>query len=276
MPESDISVSTHVFDAALDLKSLGDGRTEGRTHPAYANMVGPFGGTTAATLLRAVEQHPDVLGTPLSLTVNFAGPIADGPFQIEARAVRTNRSTQHWSLELTQNGEVATTATAVFGVRRPTWSATEAVAPTAPPADDVEPTLFPDFIAWGSNYEMRFVEGGLPSVAGADEHPDSTSTLWVRDTPSRPLDFASLTALGDVFYPRVFLRRGHALPAGTVSLTVHYHADADTVAAQSDDAVLATARAQRFGHGYFDQSAQLWGRDDTLLATSHQLVYFKG
>ncbi|MFD4181415.1 acyl-CoA thioesterase [Rhodococcus sp. NPDC058514] len=266
---------THPFDAAVELTPAGDGLLHGHTSAAYANMVGPFGGITAATLLRAVQQHPDRLGDPLSLTVNFAGPIAEGAFEITARPVRTNRSTQHWALELTQDGVVATTATAVFGTRRETWSATEITIPDVPAAGDVEAGAFPEFIAWGRNYEMRFIEGGIPTTE-AVEHPNSTTTLWVRDAPARPLDFPALTAMSDVFFPRVFLRRGQYMPAGTVSMTVYFHADAEVLAAQSDDAVLGSARAQRFGRGYFDQTAELWGRDGALLATTHQLVYFKG
>ncbi len=267
-------LSTHPFDDAVALTPAGDGLVTGRTTAAYANMVGPFGGVTAAVLLRAVLDHPQRLGDPLALTVNFAGPIADGPFAVSARPTRTNRSTQHWSIELSQDGAIATTATAVFGVRRETWTSTEVSRPAAPDAADVEVVAFPEFIAWGRNYEMRFVEGGLTAVesGGAD---DSTSTLWVRDQPPRALDFPALAALCDVFYPRVFLRRGQFAPAGTVSLTVYFHAGADDLAAQARDAVLGTARAQHFGNGYFDQSAEVWGRDGALLATSHQLVYFK-
>lgn len=265
----------HPFDAAVELTPTGDGSYSGHTSAAYANMVGPFGGITAATLLRAVQQHPDRLGDPLSLTVNFAGPIAEGAYEISARPVRTNRSTQHWALELTQDGVVATTATAVFGTRRETWSSDEIAVPAVPAFDDVEAGSFPEFIAWARNYEMRFVEGGIPETESV-EHPSSTTTLWVRDAPARPLDFPALTALSDVFFPRVFLRRGQYMPAGTVSMTVYFHADADVLAEQSDGAVLGSARAQRFGRGYFDQSAELWGRDGVLLATTHQLVYFKG
>lgn len=271
-----IVAPTHPFDAAVELSpELGaPGVFLGHTSPAYANMVGPFGGITAATLLRAVLRHPERLGDPLSLTVNFAGPIADGAFEIAARPTRTNRSTQHWHIELTQDGVVTTTATAVFGVRRDTWASTEIEAPTAPPVGDVAVQGFPDFIAWARNYEMRFVAGEIPAPeAGAQ--PDSTTTMWVRDNPPRPLDFPALTSLCDVFYPRAFLRLGRYLPAGTVSLTVYFHADATLLAAQADDAVLATARAQRFGKGYFDQSGEIWGRDGALLATTHQLVYFK-
>jgi len=271
-----IAAPTHPFDAAVELtaRTGAPDAYRGHTSPAYANMVGPFGGVTAATLLRAILQHPERLGEPLSLTVNFAGPIADGEFEVTARPTRTNRSTQHWNVELVQDGAVTTTATAVFGRRRETWDSTEIAAPPAPSAHDVAVHEFPDFIAWARNYELRFVEGAVPEPdAGAQ--PGSTSTLWVRDNPPRPLDFPALTALCDVFYPRAFLRLGRYLPAGTVSLTVYFHADATLLAAQADDAVLATARAQRFGKGYFDQSGEIWGRDGALLATTHQLVYFK-
>ncbi|MBM4489184.1 thioesterase family protein [Prescottella equi] len=271
-----IVAPTHPFDVAVELSpELGaPGVFLGHTSPAYANMVGPFGGITAATLLRAVLQHPERLGDPLSLTVNFAGPIADGAFEVSARPTRTNRSTQHWNIELAQDGVVTTTATAVFGNRRDTWASTEIEAPPAPPADDVAAAGFPDFIAWARNYEMRFVTGELPTPEAGGQ-PDSTTTMWVRDAPPRALDFPALTSLCDVFYPRAFLRLGRYLPAGTVSLTVYFHADATLLAAQADDAVLATARAQRFGKGYFDQSGEIWGHDGALLATTHQLVYFK-
>lgn len=266
--------ATHVFDAAVELFPVHDDRTEGHTHPAYANMVGPFGGITAATVLRAIENHPDVLGFPISLTVNYAGPIAYGPFDIAVRPVRTNRSTQHWSVELSQNDEVSTTATAVFGLRRPTWTATQAIAPGAAEPTRLPLTPLPEHFTWTHNYEMRFVEGAIPEHDG-DASESSTSTLWVRDNPARPLDYASLTSLCDVFYPRVFRRLGRALPAGTVSMTIYFHAGPEDVAAQHDDYVLATAHAHRFGEGFFDQSAHLWGRNGTLLATSHQIVYFK-
>ncbi|MDX6740777.1 thioesterase family protein [Actinocorallia sp. A-T 12471] len=266
-------MTLHPFDEAVALTPTADGGFQGKTAPAYANMVGPFGGVTAATLLRAVESHPERLGDPLSLTVNFAGPVADGDFTISARPVRTNRTTQHWVIELTQGEAVTTTATAVFGIRRDTWGDGEAVMPVVPAPDEVAVSGFPDFIAWARNYELRFIEGALPEKEA--EHPSSTTTLWVRDAPARPLDFASLTSLSDIFYPRVFLRRGRYMAAGTVSLTVYFHADAAELAAHGTDHLLGSARTARFSRGYFDQSGTLWTPTGTLLATTHQIVYFK-
>jgi acyl-CoA thioesterase len=265
---------THVFDAGLHLEPAADGVVRGSTHSQWANMVGPFGGMTAATMLRAVECRPDVHGDPLTLTVNFLAPIADGEFLISTRAVRTNRSNQHWIVELAQDGEVKTTATAVFGPRRDTWASPQETPPNVSAPEDIEPQGFPAPITWTTHYEMRFIEGAVPQP-GSEPSESSTTTLWVRDQPARPLDFAALTAQCDIFYPRIYLRLGTAVPAGTISMTVYFHAGRDDLHAHGDDFVLATAHAQRFGGGYFDQSGQIWDRNGTLLASTHQLVYFK-
>ncbi|HLR98458.1 MAG TPA: thioesterase family protein [Mycolicibacillus parakoreensis] len=270
--------SPHPFDRALDLEPTAPtgepaDTVRGRTHPAWANMVGPFGGITAATLLHAAATHRDVAGDPVALTVNFAGPIADGAFSVTRRAVRTNRSTQHWTLQLTQGDAVATTATAVFGAHRDTWADTEITAPPAPAPDQVPRGGLADSIAWAQRYDMRFTEGPLPTDGTASA--SSTTTLWVRDAAGRPLDFPALAALADVFYPRVFLRRGGFVPASTISLTTYFHVDAAELADLGDDYLLADAHANRFSRGYFDQSAHLWSRAGQLVASTHQLVYFK-
>lgn len=265
----------HPFDEAVRLSAHDGGGWAGRTHPAWGNMVGPFGGITAATLLNAAWIHPQRQGEPLALTVNYAGPVADGDFRIDAFAVRTTRSTQHWTMALQQGGEVAATATAVFATRRDTWAAGELAAPPAPAPEHVAPTPSPGRVAWSERYEMRFVSGAWPDFLQPAEVADSHSLLWIRDEPPRPLDALALAAICDAFYPRVFRRRSSFTPAGTVSMTVHFHADAAALAAQGSAPVLGSARGQRFAQGFFDQRAEVWGRGGQLLASSQQSVYFK-
>ncbi len=268
--------SPHPFDAALQLDTVDRQTRRGRTHPAWANMVGPFGGITAAVFVRAVQTHPDRMGEPLALTVNFAGPIADGDYDIALRAVRTNRTNQHWTLELVQGGQIKTTATALFGVRRSGWGDTEARPPDVAPPEQVAAGGGPgEFVVWGRLYEMRFTEGAFPD-GDAQPSASAATTLWMRDASLRRVDYPALAALCDVFYPRVFLRHGGPLPAGTISLTTYFHADQRQLDALGGDYVLGTAHANRYSGGYFDQSAHIWTRDGVLLATSHQIVYFKG
>lgn len=122
---------------------------------------------------------------------------------------------------------------------------------------------------------MRYVEGPMPGKNGQPS-ASSTTTLWVRDRAQRPVDYPALAALCDIFYPRIFLRRGRVIPAGTISLTTYFHADQQQLDGLGNDFVLCTAHANTFSGGYFDQSAEVWARDGVLLATTHQVVYFKG
>jgi acyl-CoA thioesterase len=265
----------HPLDAALALQPLDEGTWEGRTHEPWANMVGPFGGITAAQLLHAACIDPRRLGEPLALTVNYAGAVTEGPFRIHAVPTRTNRTTQHWTITQTQGGQLCTSASAVFAVRRPTWSAPELAMPAVPPAAEVAPETRRPPVAWPQRYDFRFIEGGWPDYRNPRDLPDSRTVLWVRDEPPRPLDVQSLAAIADVFYPRVFRRRQRFTPAGTVTLTTYFHADAAALAAQAGRHLLAVAQGRRFTLGFFDQSAELWSDDGHLLASSHQVVYYK-
>lgn len=264
----------HPFDAAVVLQPQEDGDFAGRTHPAWANMIGPFGGITAAQCLQAVLQHPERLGDPVAFTINFAAALADGPFTVRPRPARTNRSTQHWTVEMLQEGQVVATATAFTATRRETWSGHEARMPEVPRPQDV-PRTPRHGVEWLNRYDMRFLAGFFPAQWDERVRNDSLTRLWVRDDPPRPLDFASLTALADVFFPRVWLRRAKPVPIGTVSMTVYYHADAQRLAAAGARYLLVQAQGQGFGGGYFDHAGQLWDESGTLLATTHQVVYYK-
>ncbi|MDB5899494.1 MAG: Acyl-CoA thioesterase [Ramlibacter sp.] len=265
---------SHPFDAAIALQAQAGGSFLGQTSPAYANMIGPYGGITAAQCLQGVLQHPDRLGDPVALTINFAAALADGPFEVRPRAARTNRSTQHWIVEMLQDGQVVATATVFTAVRRATWGGHEARMPQVPTAEDTRRTARHG-VEWLNRYDMRFLEGHIPSRWEGQEREDSLTRLWVRDEPPRPLDFASLTALADVFFPRLWLRRARLTAIGTVTMSVYYHADATRLAAVGSRHVLVQAQGQGFGGGYFDHGGQLWDASGTLVATTHQVVYYK-
>lgn len=271
--------STHSFDDALRLEAVGSDRPHtwlGHSSPAYWNMVGPFGGTTAATALRAILLHPALLGEPVALTVNYAAAMSEGPFTVTARPARTNRSTQHWVVELSQDGDAGgavMTATAVTAARRETWSANDTPMPAVTLADASGRLRF-STSAWTNRYDMRPVRGAIPQVWDGSG-TGSLTQLWVRDDPPRALDFPALAAMSDVFYPRVWLRRATRVPAGTVSITTYFHADGRQLAECGEGYLLGQARAQAFRNGFFDQTAQLWSEAGVLLATSTQVVYYK-
>lgn len=263
------------LDQALSLQAQPDGSWLGATSPVYANMVGPFGGVSAAQVLQAVWSHPQRLGEPVALTVNYCAVLADGPFTVVAQPLRTNRSTQHWQVQVLQEQQVVLSATVMTAARRDTWRADELAAPAAPPPEQVPITPGPARVKWTSCYEMRFIEGALPTVWDGADGGSTRTLMWLRDKPLRALDFFALTAMADVFFPRIWRRRAVYVPVGTVTMSVYFHTSLARLQGLGCAYVLGQAKAQAFYNGYFDQSAQLWSEAGELLATSHQMVYYK-
>jgi acyl-CoA thioesterase len=269
-----LTKAPHLFDDATRV-TAGDSCWQGHTSDDYWAFVGPFGGVTAATILRALIDHPQRAGDPLSLTVNFCAPIAQGAFDLDVRLVKANRSTQHWCVELTQGGtEVATLATAIFAERRPSWSHQPAECPKSSPFEQTLP--YAKVVApWVKQYDFRFIEGE-PKLGGAKAAPASAfSKLWIGDRIPRKIDVLSLMSMSDAFFGRIFHARGELVPFGTVSLTTYFHADAADLAAEDVSRVLAVADAKIFHKSYGDQAGELWSAAGRLLATTTQIAYFK-
>lgn len=268
-------MTSHPFDEAMALRACGDHLYTGTTHPAYAGFVGPFGGVTAAAALRAVLVHPLRKGRPISMTLNYAAAIAEGTFVIEAKPARTNRSTQHWTLAVRQGDATVAVGVALFGTRRNTWSRSELVPPQAAAAESVPRADDSGREPCVERYEMRFLEGAFPTKWDGCDTGSSRTCMWVRDNPPRPLDYCSLAAVSDAFFPRIWCRRRDKVPVGTMTMTLIFHASIEELRAHGDDHLLAEARSRGFNQGYSDQTAHLWGSDRRLLLTHHQVAYYR-
>jgi acyl-CoA thioesterase len=270
-----LTKTPHLFDDATAV-TAGDSRWQGRTSDDYWAFVGPFGGATAATILRALIDHPQRAGHPLALTVNYCAPVAQGAFDLDVRLVKANRSSQHWSVEMTQGGgDVATLATAVFAERRSSWDHQQASFPGATPFEQTLP--YPSLaMSWAKQYDFRFVEGE-PKFGDAPAATPSHaySKLWISDRVPRKIDLLSLTSMSDAFFGRIFHARHQLVPFGTVSLTTYFHVDAADLATEDITRVLAVADAKIFHKSYCDQNGELWSPSGRLLATTTQIAYFK-
>ena len=267
-------MSAHPLDQAIALEPLAENDWQGHTSPDYANFIGPYGGITAAQMLQAVMVHPRRLGDPVAFTINYAAALADGNFVARARPARTNRSTQHWIVELLQDGQAVATGTLMTAVRRPTWGLQEITMPQVPRPADLKVERARG-VKWIRNYERYYAEGDVPAEWNGQDVGLSRTQLWVRDRPPRPLDFPALAAIADNFFPRVWLRKAALVPMGTVTMTVYFHADAGVLQSTGAGFLLGQAQGQAFRDGYFDQTGQLWNEAGELLVTTHQLVYYK-
>lgn len=264
----------HPFDLAMALAPVSPGQWKARTSDDYWNMVGPFGGYVAALLFKGAYADPRREGEPVALTVNFCAPVRKGEMRITANPARSGRSTQHWTMAMDQDGQCVATATAMFGSRPETFSHRTRAMPTAPAQSALERfNPFPS--GWTHRYDLRFAQGALDWSGKRPEPDASRSLIWIDSVPSRPLDFVGLAALCDVFFGRIVHVRQRMVPFGTVSMTAYFHATEADLAELGASPVLGDADARIFDRGFHDQSAELWSPDGRLLATSHQLVYYR-
>lgn len=266
----------HPLDKATSLQEIVSGSLQGETSDAYWNFGGPFGGVTAATLLRAVLDRADRIGDPCAVTVNFTAAIARGPFEVTVRSVRTGRSVQHWYAEIRQGETVAANATIVCARRKAGWSHQPATPPPAPPPEAITAMTTDGRNAFVGQFEFRFVEGALlPSAQPAETPRSARSCLWLNNAVPRDWDFIGLIAFCDLFFGRIYHVKGTIFPIATVSMTAYFHVDRDSLAALGSAPLLGVADANIFHAGFFDQTAELWSAGGRLLATTTQIVTFR-
>lgn len=274
---TEVLTALHPLDDAVRLEATGLGAYRGATSAAYWNMAGPFGGTTAAVMMKAVLDHPERRGRPVAQTVNFCAAIAEGEFEVVVRLIRDGRSTQHWQVEMRQAGVIVTTASTVTGPDRETWTHAPGAPPSVPAAAQTPVLDTAGRAGWRGRYEFRYERGApIPGAASAETPASALSHNWVRDEPPRPLDYVSLAAICDTFVVKILQVRGDVPPVATVSLSSYFMADEAALARQGARPLLGVADARVFRHGFNDQSAELWSDDGVLLAVSHQVVWFKG
>jgi hypothetical protein len=271
-------MTRHPFDAATEVEPVGPGLFRARAPEDYWAFIGPFGGVTTGSVLGALLAHPDRSGDPVALTINLAAAPKAGPYEIATRLARNNKSSQHWIAEIRQGDDPQplVTATAILAQRRDSFSHLAVTPPAIPAWDTLKPLPDLPTASWIAQYQFRFAEGGPNWGRTPAETPQSArSVLWLADRVERAVDFKSLASMADAFFGRVFQVRGELVPFGTVSFTTYFHVAGDELAALAATRLVAVADAHSFHRSYCDQFAELWSPGGDLLATTHQVAYFK-
>lgn len=262
-----------VFDDAIALEETerDEGRVvfRGQVHPAFQNMIGPYGGWSVAVLAHACLRSVDEVYELVSITTDFMNAVPDGPFTIEVVCDRAGRGTQFWTANLISDAGkgVSNRATAVLARRRNTVEWTEGEKPDAPDPMDC-PRV--EFVGWMQPVQIRHAIN--PPFQG---NGDTRSAAWVRMEEGRPLDVPALTALADTPAPRLFHVLDGPDPIATISMTVYIHASREDLEAVGGDFMLVETNAARGGRGFFDQFARMWSRDGRLMATTQQVVWYR-
>ena len=168
------------------------------------------------------------------------------------------------------------TSSIVMGARAETFSHQTAPIPDVPAADTLAPMCDRVPLEWTRRYDYRFVNGGMESFGKPrDTLGNSQTRVWLADEPRRPLDYLSLAALADCFILRLIQIRGQMEPIGTVTLTTHFIATPEDLAAQGSDHILGVVDMNRAQDQFHDQTMQLFSTDGKILASGTQLVWYR-
>jgi len=219
--------------------------------------------------------EPEANGDPLSLSVLFIDAIGDGPHQISTRLLRSGARLRFWRSELIQRGKVCAHAQATLGVRRETTRFTDVLMPEAPSPDSdrlaewAPPAGFGAAVPVTLDHADRTLARPRSQQAGQVRscgRATVRAVLWIRRRWQRSPTSPRL---------RVIWKREMISGSATVSMTTHFHATPDEMAAVGNRFILSEVHCRRCEGGYFDHELKLWSPDGALLATSEQVAAFR-
>jgi len=217
---------------------------------------GAFGGLVLGTLLRAIERsEPDAARVTRTLAGDLCGPALPGRAEIAVRTLRRGNNQSNLAAELTQDGAVVATASAVLSPARASAADVRfAPAPPAPlpPWRDVPdlgagPPLGP---AFAQHYEYRALGGTFA------RGPEPVIDGWIRErVPLETLDAPALVGRLDAWWPTLFVTSAPR-PVATISFVAEILVDPATLA--PEEPLRYRARMAALHEGFFVELRELW------------------
>ena len=257
---------TPAYDTATAVTALGHGRWQAESDPDWFATVGPNGGYTAATVLRAMTSElDDGAREPRSLTLHYTRPLKAGQYWIDVTVERAGRRLSTVTARVEQDERLCLLAVGAFSEDFETIADYADPPPAAPRPEEIQP-LPQDaaLVTIAQRFVQRPAVGGRPF--GAED--EALTGGWIQFREGEPpLDAYALAMLTDAWVPSPFVRLDRPSPAPTVDLTMHFRAPGEAVAWPA----LVVFRS-RFAHGgFFEEDGEIWSQDGRLLAQSRQL-----
>lgn len=251
------------------LRPEGNGRFTVPTDPRFWNQIGPFGGWLAAVALQAMRAEADPAFLPRSTTVHYFGALGAGTITIQVTTLRVARTIAALRAELSQGGQVAVTADALFGRDRggPTLGGADLPALAAPDA----------YPRWhGVDHLARFVRQFDYRVAFGEAFtagPAGVSGGWIKLDGGGAVGPEQMLLLADAWYPPIWATLSAPAPVSTLSMTVAFRGACDAARNHAHDFIGARHRTERVADGYAEERGELWLPDGTLALQTQQVTW---
>lgn len=244
------------FELASSVTSAGDGVFRVELPDGWQQGRGAFGGVVLATLLRAIEAaEPDPARVSRTLLGDLCGPLLPGPATVTTRALRRGSNQSNWLAELTQEGQVVATATAVLSPPRTALSRTVLPPPAAIPSWREQSPLDPGPFGprFAQHYDYRTSGGDALGISAGEPAIDG----WIRERELLArVDAPALVARLDAWWPTLFNLEGRVRPSATISFTAEILVDPSTL--PPAEPLRYRARMAGLHDGFFVELRELW------------------
>lgn len=261
-------MAAHPFDVATAATRVAEGRWATDVDAGWFAPMGPNGGYLASIVLRALtEAVADPARAPRSLNLHYLRPPAAGPAEVAVTVERQGRSLTSLSARLEQDGRLCVLALAAFAIDMPSAvDYADAPAPEVPRFDALAPTPVtegvPPIIR---QLDVRPAIGPLP-YSGGDE---ARTGGWLAFATPREADALACATYVDAWWPAPFTRLTAPIAAPTIDLSIHFRV---RLPAGDPGPVLGLFSSRTSAQGFFEEDAELWSQDGTLLAQGRQLA----
>jgi acyl-CoA thioesterase len=254
-----------VFDQAIELQALGEGRHRARVDPRWNIAEAPNGGYLLCMALAAIGTrvpHPH----PFAVSAHYPQRTAIGDAEIATEVVRVGRGSSTALATLSQDGSARVLVTATFGdldaMKGPT--AIRADRPEFPPPDECIQAMGRAAPPFMQQFDLRLTP---ETAAWAVSHPSGVAEAagWIRFADGREPDPACLPLMADSFPPTVF----NLMPAAwvpTIELTVHVRGRPRPGWLQ------CRFRTRYLIEGYLEEDGEIWDSSGRLVALSRQMA----
>lgn len=264
------------FDDDTALRSIGDGRFEGRISPDWSIVRGANGGHIAAIVLRGIELAvDDEARQPRSLTVHFARVPGNDRFEVQTTIERTGRSTSNVSARFVQDGKLVALAIAVLATEQRGRDFSDVAMPEVPRPEAVDVVTDREDFAFGRHFDFRRALG--PDVGETSDRAELG--VWMRMREPQVVDHVVATQLMDSFAPAVFAKLGTGgggAGVPTIEMTFHFRESLPRPDDVPGSWHLGVYRTLLSRGGFIEEDGWLWNEQGVLIAQSRQLALLMG
>jgi acyl-CoA thioesterase len=261
------------FDEGIALVPLRDGVYRGHLDRSWWIDRGPNGGYLASLVLAALQREAGPKRLPASLSVHYLDRPEEGDVDLHVRIERVGRSITNVSGRLVQGDRSLALGLGTFSEPRRSGSFEARGAPPVPSPDHIPVVEIPEELIppFARHFEYRQALGGFPYSGGNEALVGG----WMRSKEPRVVDSLMIPTFADGWFPAVFARLDGPIGVPTLELTVHFRSPLPAEDAVPGAWTLCRFESLHAGHGYIEESGDMWSAEGRLIAQSRQLALYR-